>query len=133
MLGCKLIETQKHHDARGNLDVLEYDNELPFNVQRVFYMTKTIGNRGGHANKNSKFVFLVVQGSVTIIAKSATEVSEIRLEACKDNALFIDKLIWKDMSNFSDNCILVVLSDCVYDEGEYLRTEDGYSSYLKHL
>lgn len=129
MKGYKELEFSQLGDVRGEMIVAECKKEIPFDIKRIFYMYDTKGDivRGKHANRNSEFVFINVKGKCTILLDDGFEKKEVVLD--KPNVgIYLDKMMWKDMYNFSEDAILLVLSNCVYDTNEYIR---DYEEYLK--
>ena len=101
--------------------------EIPFKVQRVFYMFASDGNviRGRHANRRSEFVLINVCGSSKgkVDDGRSTKVFELNTP---NKGLYIPKMIWKDMYDFSEDSVLLVLSSEKYDAGEYVRDYEEY-------
>lgn len=116
-------------DGRGELVVLSKGQELPFNVKRIFYNYNTQDNviRGNHANLKSSFLMISVKGCCSVEVDDGAVKYDYLLDS-PDKALFIGKGIWKIMKNFSDDNVLLILSDCLYNEKEYIR---NYEDYLK--
>lgn len=109
--------------SRGNMNVLENNkNPLPFEIKRIFYMYDVDINdsRGNHANLFSQFVFIALQGSVDIDITYLNGVKECIHLNRPDRALYIPNMIWKKMYSFSKDCILLILSDKLYDKNEYI-------------
>jgi len=104
------------------------DHNAPFEVRRAFYIfdTKPDTLRGAHANRASQFVMVAVAGSCTVhIDNGRGEKSSVTLDR-PDLALWLDKMIWKKMVDFSPGAILLVLSNEKYDETEYVRNYEEY-------
>ena len=116
-------------DERGGLIPFEKDKNVPFEVTRAFYIydTKPSTPRGAHANRKSQFLMVVISGSCKVLVDDGKEKAVIELNR-PNQALWLDKMMWKEMYDFSYNAILLVLSDEKYDETEYIR---NYSDYLK--
>ena len=121
------IPLQKHGDDRGSLVALEEENNIPFSIKRVYYIfdTKEGVRRGFHAHKKLKQVAIAVKGSCRFLLDDGTE----RIEVVLDNpaqGLLIDSCIWREMYDFSSDCVLMVLADCHYDENDYIRDYDDF-------
>lgn len=116
----------------GCLTVIEENKNIPFDIKRIFYEYNVLNNckRGNHANKNSAFCFICLKGSVEIDIDNGYEKKNIVLND-PNHALYIDKMVWKVMKNFSSDCVLLVLSDCFYDKNEYIRDYDEYLNLIK--
>lgn len=125
----KLIPLQAHGDERGSLVALEEGQNIPFEIKRVYYMFKTKGDvrRGLHAHKTLKQVAIAVRGSCRFVLDNGAE----RVEVCLDNpaqGLLIESCMWREMYDFSDDCVLMVLADQLYDESDYIR---DYAEFLE--
>ena len=117
-----LISLQVHGDDRGSLIALENGHNLPFDVKRVYYIygTKTDVARGFHAHRKLKQLLIAVSGSVTIKCEYGAEVREYALKS-PDEGLLIEGLVWREMHDFSSDCVLMVLADDYYNENDYVR------------
>lgn len=123
----ELLKFTERGDDNGRLVAVEGEKEIPFDIKRIFYIygTKSKVVRGQHANLNSSFVLINVSGSCKVKLFDGTEEKTVALD--KPNiGLHIPKMIWKDMYDFSPNSVLLVLSDCHYDSGEYIRDINEY-------
>lgn len=121
------IPLQKHGDDRGSLVALEEEKNIPFSIKRVYYIfdTKEGVRRGFHAHKKLKQVAIAVKGSCRFLLDDGTE----RIEVVLDNpaqGLLIESCIWREMYDFSSDCVLMVLADCHYDENDYIRDYDDF-------
>ena len=119
-------------DDRGNLISLEENKNIPFDIKRVYYIfdNKEGVRRGFHAHKNLEQVLVCVNGSCEIWLDDGKEKSIIKLEN-RNEGLFIEKLVWREMFNFSADCVLMVLASDYYDEKDYIRDYNDFKNYLK--
>ena len=119
-------------DDRGNLIALEENKNIPFDIKRVYYIfdNKEGVRRGFHAHKNLEQVLVCVNGSCEILLDDGKEKSIIKLEN-RNEGLFIEKLVWREMFNFSADCVLMVLASDYYDEKDYIRDYNDFKNYLK--
>ena len=127
----KLIPLQAHGDDRGSLISLEQDKNIPFQIKRVYYIfnTKEGVTRGFHAHKQLKQVAIAVTGSCRFLLDDGKE----KVSFLLDNAaqgLLIESCIWREMSDFSEDCVLMVLADSFYDENDYIRDYDEFLSIV---
>ena len=124
-----LIPLQIHGDDRGSLIALENGHNLPFDVKRVYYIynTKPDVARGFHAHKKLKQMLIAVSGNVTIKCEYNEQKKEYKLSR-PDEGLLIEGLVWREMHDFSPDCVLVVLADEYYSESDYIR---DYDTFLK--
>lgn len=128
----KLIPLQAHGDERGSLVALEEGNNIPFEIKRVYYMFKTNQGvrRGFHAHKTLKQVAIAVRGSCRFMLDDGRE----RVDILLDNpaqGLLIESFMWREMYDFSDDCVLMVLADQLYDESDYVRDYEAFISQVQ--
>ena len=119
-------------DERGSLIAIEQGHNAPFEIKRVYYIfdTKEGVERGFHAHINLKQIAIVVKGSCTFVLDNGTKREEITLDN-PNQGLFIEGLIWREMKNFSSDCVLVVLASEHYDESDYIRDYDKFLEVVK--
>lgn len=118
---------QQRGDDRGRLVIAECGKEVPFEIRRIFYIYGSEAGvvRGRHANRRSEFVFINVAGSSRV---RATDGRVERLYALDHphEGLYLPRMIWKEMFDFSPDSVLLVLSNECYDPNEYVRDYDAY-------
>jgi dTDP-4-dehydrorhamnose 3,5-epimerase-like enzyme len=114
-------------DESGSLIALENLHEVPFEVKRVYYIfdTKKGVRRGMHAHRDLEQLCLCVRGSCTFVLDDGTKKDIIKLDSPK-TGLYIKSLIWREMFDFSEDCVLVVLANKYYDEADYIRTYEEF-------
>ena len=123
----KVIDFQELGDPRGHLVVAESNKEVPFLIKRIFYIygTKDGVVRGQHANRESEFMLINLQGSVKIVIDDGRQKDTVILNKAHQG-VYLDKMVWKDMCEFSSDSILLVLSSMSYDASEYIRDYDEF-------
>ena len=128
---CKLLNFKTLGDERGSLVAIEEGYNTPFEIKRVYYIfdTKEGVERGFHAHINLKQMAIVVKGSCTFVLDNGITREEIELNNPKQG-LLIEGLIWREMKNFSPDCVLVVLASEHYDESDYIR---NYNKFLEEV
>ncbi len=129
----KLLQFADFGDERGKLVVIEGDNlsGVPFDIKRVFYIygsDRTVV-RGQHANRNSEFVLVNVAGSSKVMITDGKKKEIVELNQPME-AVYIPRMIWKEMYDFSPDSVLLVLANTHYDSHEYIR---NYEEYLKEM
>lgn len=109
-------------DERGSLIAIEQGHNAPFEIKRVYYIfdTKEGVERGFHAHINLKQICIAVKGSCTFVLDNGEKREEIKLDN-PNQGLFIEGLIWREMKDFSHDCVLLVLASEHYDENDYIR------------
>jgi len=123
----QFLKLQTHGDARGSLIALEEGKNIPFSVKRVYYMFDTGKGvrRGFHAHKTLKQVAVAVRGSCRFMLDDGREKIDILLDhPCQ--GLLIESFIWREMYDFSEDCVLMVLADQLYTETDYVRDYDTF-------
>ena len=128
---CKVLNFTDLGDERGKLVVVEGEQHIPFAIQRVFYIYGSDNEvvRGQHANRESEFVLINVGGTSKVRIDNGH--SEAIIELNKPMmGLYIPTMVWKDMYDFSEDSILLVLASTHYDGNEYIR---DYEEYKKEM
>lgn len=127
----KILEFPELGDERGNLVVIEGGIQIPFDIKRIFYIYGSDDTvvRGQHANRQSEFVLINVSGTSKVRVDDGYEERIIELNKPK-MGIYLDKMVWKDMYEFSPDSVLIVLANTHYDGSEYIR---DYNDYLKEL
>ncbi|MEY0151530.1 FdtA/QdtA family cupin domain-containing protein [Providencia rettgeri] len=125
------IEFKKLGDDRGSLVSLEQNKNIPFEIKRIYYIfgTKDGVSRGFHAHKNLQQVAICVKGSCRFLLDDGKTKEEIILDK-PDTGLHINSFIWREMHDFSEDCVLMVLASELYDEDDYIR---DYNDFLKEI
>ncbi|TVQ85844.1 MAG: WxcM-like domain-containing protein [Micavibrio sp.] len=125
----KTIDASRITDSRGDLFVLEEGEHLSFPIRRAYYIANTPQgvSRGFHAHKNLSQLAVCVSGSCRIVLDNGRKREDVLLDD-PGRALLIGKYIWREMHDFSPDCVLLVLADAPYDEADYIR---DYEIFLK--
>ena len=128
---CKTIFFNEMGDERGNLVVIEGHQDIPFEIKRVFYMYGSDPNivRGQHANRRSSFVLINVSGTSKVRITDGTDEIIVVLDKPR-MGVYVPPMYWKDMYDFSQDSVLLVLSDEHYDGSEYIR---DYAEFLREV
>lgn len=122
-----LVDFKTLGDDRGSLVAIEEGYNAPFDIKRVYYIfgTKENVTRGYHAHINLKQIAIAVKGNCTFILDDGKTRENINLNN-PNKGLLIEGLIWREMKNFSADCVLVVLASEHYDENDYIRDYDKF-------
>ena len=126
-MDISLFTLQTHGDERGSLVALEEFKNIPFSVKRVYYMFETLSDivRGGHAHKCLRQVAITVRGSCRFSLDDGSEKIEFLLDNPKQ-ALLIEPMIYHEMYDFSEDCVLLALADELFDENDYIRNYEQF-------
>lgn len=127
------IEFQTLGDERGSLVALEIGMEraVPFDIKRVYYIyhTATGVSRGFHAHLNLKQVAICVAGHCRMVLDNGHGREETLMNN-PTKGLLIESMVWREMHDFSDDCVLLVLASEHYDEADYIRS---YADFLQQV
>lgn len=129
---CMELNFKVNGDARGNMVVVEGGQAVPFDIKRLFYIYGTDPDavRGQHANRNSDFAMVCISGSCKVkITDGTTETVVCLDEPMK--GVYIPKMLWKDMYDFSEDAVLLVMASTHYDANEYIRDFDSYRQEMR--
>jgi dTDP-4-dehydrorhamnose 3,5-epimerase-like enzyme len=120
-------------DGRGQLVALESNNNIPFEIKRVYYMTKMKPTvpRGFHAHRQLKQVAICVAGHCRFILDDGIHREEVWLDS-PGKGLIIGNMVWREMHDFSQDCVLMVLASEYYDEADYIRSYNEFKEMASH-
>jgi len=123
----KLIDLPKILDDRGNLSFFQNEEHIPFKIQRAYWIYDVPGgeHRGGHAYKDLQEVIVALSGSFDVVIDDGVEKKTVTLNRSY-NALYVPKMIWRRLENFSTNSLAFIVTDKLYDAEQYLRDYDQY-------
>ena len=126
----KIIQLPKISDPRGNLSVIEELKDIPFKIERTYWIYDVPGgeNRGGHAYKENQEFIVALSGSFDVVLDNGKEKKTFSLNRSY-NGLYVPKGMWREMENFSTNSLALVLSSTKYDPNDYIR---DYTAFLKY-
>lgn len=127
----KLMDLKGFTDGRGLLVALESNKSVPFDIKRIYYLTdlKKSEPRGFHAHKNLKQVAICLQGSCRFILDDGKTREEFVLSS-PTQGLLIEEMYWREMDQFSEGCVILVLASELYDESDYIR---DYNEFKKRV
>lgn len=123
----QLIQLPKILDRRGNLSVIEENNQVPFKIERAFWIYDVPGDsvRGGHAYKETVEFIVALSGSFDVVLDDGVERKTYHLNRSY-YGLYVPKMVWREMNNFSTNSIALVLSSTRYDAEDYIRDYEEF-------
>ena len=125
----KLINFKIHGNYDGNLVALEKSEDFPFDIKRVYYIWGNRSDivRGKHAHKKLEQVIICTSGSCDFILDDGTVRQTVHLDN-PAQGLYIKHNIWREFTNFSTDCVVMVLASDPYDEADYIR---DYNEFLR--
>ncbi len=123
----KLIKTPVIRDSRGNLSSVESNQNIPFDIKRVFYLYDIPGGalREGHAHHKLNQVIFAISGSFDVVLDDGFHSQKVHLNR-PYNGLFVPDLLWRELENFSSGATCLVLASEHYDAADYIRSYDEY-------
>lgn len=126
----QLLNLPKILDDRGNLSFFENNNQIPFDIKRVYWIYDVPGGeqRGGHAYKELQEFIVALSGSFDVVLHDGREEKRFTLNRSY-YGIYIPKMIWRHLDNFSTNSLALIATDENYNPDQYIRDFD----YFKHL
>lgn len=130
LLRDSIIELPKILDARGNLSFIE-NRHLGFEIKRVYWIYDVPGGetRGGHAYKELEEVIIALSGSFDVVLNDGEKQKSILLNRSY-YGLFIPKMMWRRMENFSTNAVCMILASAKYQESDYIRSFEEFRLFV---
>lgn len=128
----RMLEFVQRGDERGHLVVVEGNQDIPFEIKRIFYIYGSDKNviRGQHANRKTEFVLINVSGKSKVRVKDGLG-NEIVFSLNRPHTgIYLPKMVWKDMYEFSEDSVLLCLASEHYDESEYVRSYFEYEETM---
>lgn len=129
---CKLIDLRKISDRRGNLTVIEGNQDIPFDVKRVYYLYDVPGgeSRGAHAHKALYQLIIAANGSFTVTLNDGKHKKAYNLNRSYYGLLVVPG-IWRVLDDFSSGAVLLCLASEHYDEADYIRNYKEFKNYKR--
>jgi hypothetical protein len=127
MLNPEIIQLPKILDDRGNLSFIEEGNHIPFKIERTYWIYDVPGGerRGGHAYSDLQEFIVALSGSFDVVLHDGTK--ELRFHLNRSYyGLYIPKMMWRELENFSTNSLALILADKKYSEEAYIRDFDEF-------
>ncbi|PIA77547.1 hypothetical protein BFR04_08900 [Gaetbulibacter sp. 4G1] len=124
---CSVIDVSKIHNNAGNITVVENGHNIPFNVNRVYYLYDVPSGeaRGGHAHYELEQFIIAASGSFDVVLDDGVNKKRISLNR-PNLALHVVPGLWRELDNFSSGSICMVLASHKYDEKDYIRNYDEF-------
>lgn len=128
----QLLNFPKLSDRRGDLSVIEGNNQIPFDIKRIFYLynISDAGSRGAHAHKELEQVFVAISGSFDVILDDGREKKSFQLMN-PWQGLYVPPMIWGELNNFSSGGVCLVLASDIYKEDDYHRDYEEFLHDIK--
>mgnify|MGYP001619513555 CR=1 FL=1 len=132
MRNPEIIKLPKIVDPRGNLSFFEHPNHLPFEIARTYWLYDVPGGevRGSHAFREQQEFIIALSGSFDVVLNDGEKEERFSLNRSY-YGLFIPKMYWRRIENFSTNSLALIVSDKNYNEADYIRDFEDFKN-LKH-
>ncbi|MCI9064442.1 MAG: WxcM-like domain-containing protein [Lachnospiraceae bacterium] len=130
-----MLEFSEKGDERGRLVIIEGGQDIPFEVKRVFYIYGSDKDvmRGQHANRRTEFVLINVAGTSKVKVKDGRGNEVIFCLNRPHTGVYLPAMVWKDMYDFSEDSVLLVLASEHYDAEEYIRDYDAFAYEIEQV
>lgn len=127
----KWLNFPESGDERGLLTIVEFKKYIPFDVKRIYYLTKLSPNlpRGFHAHKKLEQAAVCLSGRCKVLLDNGFEKESLILDK-PSKAILIEPLVWHEMHEFSEDCVFLVFASDNYNEEDYIR---NYSEFCVEI
>jgi len=127
---AKIVSLPKFLDKRGNLSFAEEFKQVPFKINRIYWIYDVPGGeaRGGHAYKENEEFIVALSGSFDVILDDGKEKKTYSLNRSY-NGLYVPKGLWREMINFSTNSLALVLASTAYNTNDYIFDYLDFKQY----
>ena len=124
----QILEFPQRGDERGHLVVAEGGVDIPFDIKRIFYIYGSDSTvvRGQHANRKTEFVLINVSGQSKVKVKDGKGNEVVFSLNRPHTGIYLPRMVWKDMYDFSEDSVLLCLASEHYDAEEYIRDYDDF-------
>lgn len=125
----RIIDLPKILDCRGNLSVIEEMKDIPFKIERIYWIYDVPGGetRGGHAYRENEEFIIALSGSFDVVLDDGMDKKTFSLNRSY-YGLYVPKGMWRQMQNFSTNSLALILASTTYDENDYIY---DYNEFLR--
>ncbi|WP_294208396.1 FdtA/QdtA family cupin domain-containing protein [uncultured Chryseobacterium sp.] len=130
----EIINLPKILDKRGNLSFFEHPNQLPFEICRTYWIYDVPGGevRGSHAFKEQHEFIVALSGSFDIVLNDGEKEEKFSLNRSYEG-LFIPKMYWRRLENFSTNSLALIVSDSLYNASDYIRNFEEFKKLKNEI
>jgi hypothetical protein len=131
---CCVVELSKVHNRSGNITIVEGNNDIPFAVERIYYLYDVPGGaeRGGHAHKELQQIIVAASGCFDVVIDDGKNKKVVELNR-PYYGLHIVPGIWREIINFSSGAICLVLASHIYDKEDYIRDYNNFKLFKNEI
>lgn len=128
----KILNLDEIGDPRGYLVAVENNKNIPFEIKRVFYVYGSQEKivRGKHAHYRAQQLIICINGSCDFTVDDGSRRETIKMDS-RTRALYIPAGVWDEFTNFSPDCVVMVLSDELYDPDDYIKNYEEFLEWKK--
>lgn len=128
----RIIPLPQILDDRGNLSFMQEESQVPFEVKRVYWIYDVPGGqiRGSHAFRETEEIIVALSGSFEVVLHDGTAESVFPLNRSY-NGLYVPRMLWRTLRNFSTNSVALILASTEYDENDYVRDFEEFRRQLR--
>lgn len=125
--GCRIVDLPRVNDPRGNLTFVEGRDTIPFAIERVYYLYDVPGgeSRGGHAHRELEQFVIAAAGSFEVLVDDGEQTERFFLNRSY-YGLYIPRMVWREIDEFSSGSVCLVMASHHYDEADYYRDYDEF-------
>lgn len=125
----RIIDLAKRLDPRGNLSIIEELKDIPFKIERSYWIYDVPGGeiRGGHAYKTLQEFIVALSGSFDVVLNDGVHEKRYHLNRSY-YGLYVPKMYWRHMENFSTNSVALIVADQEYAEHDYIREFEEFKA-----
>jgi dTDP-4-dehydrorhamnose 3,5-epimerase-like enzyme len=130
----QIVKLPKIPDKRGNLSFFENNNQIPFEIKRTYWIYDVPGGeaRGGHAYRENEEFVVALSGSFDVVLDDGQKKTVYSLNRSY-YGLYVPKMYWREMNNFSTNSLALIVSCTEYNENDYIRNYDEFCDMRKTI
>lgn len=130
---AKIIELTKIQDPRGSLSVIEQESDVPFEIKRIYYIYDVASGagRGYHAMKTQSKFLIAIHGAFDVILKDGKNEAIFHLNR-PNQGLLIPGGLWREMHNFTDDAVCLVLADELFVEEDHIRVYESFLDFKSY-
>ena len=131
---CSVLPLSKIHNPAGNITIIEGNQNIPFDIQRIYYLYDIPGGevRGGHAHLELTQLIVAASGSFDVLLDDGINKKIVTLNR-PDYGLLVVPGIWRELMEFSSGSICMVLASHKYDESDYIRDHDNFKKHATSI
>lgn len=125
---CKMVSFDEKTDGRGKLIPIEYPKQLEFPIKRIYYIYDVSEGvtRGFHSHKDLEQILIAIHGKIKVRIKTPYEEEVVELDN-PNRGLYIGPMVWREMFDFENDGVLLVLASHEYDADDYIRDINEYT------